>query len=381
MIKNHKLAGHCRYVAQFVGYLIGKYHAELVTEYHRHAMNDFDYSDPLPLQPVQSIPVYLAGAFAVVNGANLHDAIAISDELNQGDIYALEPMAKRVRLSLKTGDDGIVSIAADTDTGTPDALIFADCTITLMSPDGITSEAIVLVELDAEDIISRTFLLPLAPLRPKVDYSLVGIDTDSAREKLAQVACVSFARGTHITMATGEQRKIEDLSVGDRVLTRDDGIQQIRWVGRSTVRGQGPFAPILIRKGAMHNENDLIMSPDHRLFIYQRSDKLGAGRSELLIKARHLVNGETIVKSEGGFVDYFQLLFDQHQIIYAEGIAAESLLVDNRTRAALPDDLAHDLTEALKEHAISGHLDLEVQERLLNLPDAAAVLRRASTSG
>lgn len=344
-------------------------------------MQSNEFSDPLPQQPVQSIPVYMAGAFAVVNGANLHDAISISDELNQGDIYALEGLAKRVRLSLKTDDDGIVSVAPDTDVGTPGALIFADCTITLMTPDGLTSEAIILVELDLEGHIARTFLLPLAPLKPKADYSLVGIETENAREKLAQVACVSFARGTHITMATGEQRKIEDIHIGDRILTRDDGIQAVRWVGRSTVRGQGPFAPILIRKGAMHNENDLVLSPDHRLFIYQRSDKLGAGRAELLIKACHLVNDDTIVKSEGGFVDYFQLLFDQHQIIYAEGIAAESLLVDNRTRAALPDDLAHDLSEALKKHAISGHLDLEVQERLLNLPDAAAVLRRASTTG
>lgn len=340
-----------------------------------------DYSDPLPKQPVQSIPVFNAGAFAVVNGANLHDPISISDELNQGDVYALEGLAKRVRLALKTDDDGIVSVADGTETGLPGALIFADCTITLMSPDGNTQEAIVLVELDEDGMVARTYLLPLAPLHTKTDYALVGVDTESAREKLAQVACVSFAQGTHITMATGEQRKIEDLRIGDKVLTRDAGVQQIRWIGRSTVRGQGPFAPILIRKGAMHNENDLILSPDHRLFIYQRSDKLGAGRAELLIKAQHLVNGDTIVRSEGGFVDYYQLLFDQHQIIYAEGIAAESLLVDNRTRAALPEGLAHDLSEALREHAISGHLDLEVQERLLKLPDAAAVLRRASTSG
>ena len=87
------------------------------------------------------------------------------------------------------------------------------------------------------------------------------------------------------------------------------------------------------------------MSPDHRLFIYQRSDELGAGRSELLIKARHLVNGDTIHAQPGGFVDYFQLLFDRHQIIFAEGIAAETLLADHRTHAALPPELAEKLLE------------------------------------
>lgn len=326
---------------------------------------------------VQSIPVFAAAALVVVNGANLHDPVTISDELTDGDVYMLDQDAQRMRLSLQTDDDGMLSVTSDTECGTPGALIYADCTMTLMSPDGLTTEALVLVELDDEGHIAETFLLPLARMQPKTEYALVGFSTETAREKLAQVACVSFARGTHITLSTGEQRRIEDLRIGDKVLTRDDGPQQIRWVGQSTVRAHGPFAPILIRKGAMHNENDLIVSPDHRLFIYQRSDRVGAGRSELLIKARYLVNGDTIVQSEGGFVDYFQLLFDHHQIIYAEGIASESLLVDNRNRAALPEDLAYEI----RKHAISGHLDLEVQERLLDFPDVAEVLRKASTSG
>ena len=340
-------------------------------------MSDDAFEDPLITKAVQSIPVYPANFFTVVNGANLHDPISISDELAEGDIYMLSQDCLRERLSLHTEDDGYLRIAANTECGMPDALVFADCTLTLMSPDGLTSEAVVLVELDAEGHIAQTFLLPLAHLQPKTEYSLVGYNTENAREKLAQVACVSFARGTHITLSTGQQRRIEDLKVGDMVLTRDDGPQQVRWIGQSTVRAHGPFAPILIRKGAMHNENDLTVSPDHRLFIYQRADRLGAGRSELLIKARYLVNGDTILQSEGGFVEYFQLLFDSHQIIYAEGIAAESLLVDNRSRAALPDDLAYEI----REHAISGHLDLEVQERLLKFPDVAEVLRKASTSG
>ena len=72
-----------------------------------------------------------------------------------------------------------------------------------------------------------------------------------------------------------------------------------------------------------HNENDLLVSPDHRLFIYQRSDALGAGRHEVLVRARHLVNGDSVLRDSGGFVDYFQILFDAHQIIYAEALRLE----------------------------------------------------------
>ena len=254
-----------------------------------------------------------------------------------------------------------------------------DCALLFMSPDGQTQEALLLVEVDDDGAVSEIYLLPLALLLPQVEYRLVGIDTKTARQKFAQVACVSFTRGTHITLASGEQRRIEELRVGDRVLTRDDGVQAVRWIGQSTVRAVGDFAPIRIAAGALNNENDLVVSPDHRLFIYQRTDEVGVGRSELLIRARHLVNGYTVTVQDGGFVDYFQLLFDSHQIIYAEGIAAESMLIDTRTRAILPEDLSNAMGEIIPGHSDLPHAGLDVNEKLLRGPDTAALLRKASS--
>jgi hypothetical protein len=89
-----------------------------------------------------------------------------------------------------------------------------------------------------------------------------------------------------------------------------------------------------------------------------------------------LVNGDTVTVIEGGFVEYFQLLFDQHQIIYAEGIAAESLLIDDRTAPAIPPELSEKLTSGDKKGPTTA---LDVSETLLNRPDAAERLRRAST--
>ena len=145
------------------------------------------------------------------------------------------------------------------------------------------------------------------------------------------------------------------------------------------MRAVGEFAPIVITKGALHNENDLLVSPDHRLFLYQRQDKLGAGRSEVLVKVRHLVNGDSVYRRDGGFVDYFQLLFHEHQIIYAEGIAAESLLIDPRTRAAVHEDVRA-ASGNRTDHAHRQHSDFEVQEKLLSHPDAVDLLRKASSS-
>ena len=178
----------------------------------------------------------------------------------------------------------------------------------MMAGTGQTTEILILVEVDDAGCVAEVYILPLAELTPRMGYALVGIDRENARRKFAEVGCVSFSRGTHITMVSGEQRPIEELRVGDIVLTRDDGPQKVRWIGQSTVRAVGEFAPIRIRAGTLHNENDLLVSPDHRLFIYQRSDALGAGRNEVLVRARHLVNGDSVVQEDGGFVDYFQLL-------------------------------------------------------------------------
>ena len=330
---------------------------------------------PDPLSgPAQNLPVFRAEDFRVSQGANLGDPLSCLDDLMLDDVYTLRSVARARRLTLHAGDGARLTIGADSDVGGAGADIHLDCALTLMSPDGQITDAIVLVETDAGGDIAHVYLLPLAPLAARTPYALVGTDRDEVATKFAHMTCARFTRGTHITLASGAQKPIEDLAVGDRVLTRNDGAQQVRWIGQSTVRAVGDFAPIRIRAGALNNDRDLIVSPDHRLFIYQRKDRLGAGRSELLVKARHLVNGESVVVQDGGFVDYFELLFDSHQIIYAEGIAAESMLIDTRTRPALPDEV----TELLSEHASAGLSGLDVTETLLDRPDAAELLRRAS---
>lgn len=327
----------------------------------------------------QSIPVYQAEDLKVVNGANLGDSLSFAAELDLDDTYELRVDARLRRLSIVPADNGTFTIAPDTTLGRPGARLHLDCCATMMSGTGHTAELLILVEVDKANHVESIYALPLAQLTPRVGYSLVGIDHDKARQKFAQVACVSFSRGTHITMASGAQKPIEELEVGELVLTRDDGPRAVRWIGQSTVRAVGEFAPIRIRAGTLHNENDLLVSPDHRLFIYQRFDALGAGRHEVLVRARHLVNGDTVVRQSGGFVDYFQLLFDRHHIIFAEGIAAETFLVDTRTRDALPKELSETLDRALTGHAGRRHLEYEVSEALLNHPDAASLLKRAST--
>ncbi len=329
-------------------------------------------------RPVINLAVHRAEDFRATEGARRGDPLEHAHALAPDDVYELATDARALRLALEMGAGESLVVAPDSPLGTPGATVFLDSCLTFMDSAGQVLEVLVLVETDRAGTVRAVHAHPLDRVAPRTSYTLVNVDPGGARRRFAELGCVSFSRGTRITLPSGEQRPIETLAPGDRLLTRDDGAQEIRWIGRSTVRAAGAFAPIVIAAGALHNTGELVVSPDHRLFVYQREDALGAGRPEVLVRARHLVNGTTARCRAGGFVEYFQLLLDCHQIIYAEGIAAESMLLDARNRPLLPAPLDRTLANRLPGHGDGALRGLEVRETLLRRPDAAELLRRAS---
>ncbi|MFW8637512.1 Hint domain-containing protein [Cribrihabitans pelagius] len=325
-----------------------------------------------------SVQAYPAARFCAEYGANAGDAPGVLEDLVPGDIYALDGSAPPARLAIDARHDGSFRIAPGSALGTPGAALHLDALLTLQPDDGAGCGMLLLVEADAEGLIAESYLMPLAPLRPDTLYTLIEAARAPARRALAQSASAAFTRGTRITLATGEQRPIEALRPGDRILTRDDGVQPLRWSGQSTLRATGSLAPILIRKGALNNDRDLIVSPAHRLMVYQRRDLLGTGAPEILIRARDLVNGHAVVTLDGGFVDYVQILFDRHHIVYAEGIAAESTFLDPITTPALPEEFLSTHPGPLPAAPASGAHGLDVGRPLLQRQDAVELLKRAS---
>jgi hypothetical protein len=177
-------------------------------------------------------------------------------------------------------------------------------------------------------------------------------------DDLASLLTVSFARGTRITLASGAQKAIEELRAGDRVLTRDHGPQPLVWAGRTALRAVGVFAPVVITAGALGNAGDLIVSQHHRMFIYQRGPRTGP-TAELLVQAKHLADGARIFIREGGMVDWFSLVFAAHEIIYAEGVPCESLLVSEATLRQLPPDLAAEVRARFPQLRHTQHFGTE----------------------
>lgn len=313
------------------------------------------------------LDVFAAGDVTISAGVMQGETLSIADEMVLDDMLRLAPGAVMHPVQVESTANGLRRAE-----GAGNA-VHLDCCLTLMAPDGSSHDALVLVEVAETEIVSL-FLLPIGELMPATAYRLVGVERHTATRRFAEAASGSFARGTRIALASGQMRAVEELSPGDLLLTRDAGRQPLRHICQTTLRATGSFAPVVITAGALSNERDLVLRPDHRLFIYQRTDALGAGRAEVMVKARHLVDHVTVLRRRGGYVDYFQLILDHHHIIYAEGIAAESHLVDPRTRPALPAGVTP------PDHARTAHQGYEIKSSLIPAKEATALLRQASRS-
>lgn len=310
-------------------------------------------TDDARAMPAQACEVFAADDVYVVHGVAQGEGLGLPDDVVPGDVYALEPEARTLCLVLERGADGAMRVGAGSGFGGPGVPVAVLARYRLMGPEGEGGEVLLLSaggELAA---------LPLSPLVPRTDYTLVTVEEAPGEIPLADLLCASFLRGTRITMADGSQRAIETLRPGDAILTRDHGRQPLRWLGQATLRAAGDFAPVVICKGVLGNAGDLAVSPHHRIFLYLRDRAPGLPTSEILVQAKHLVDGETVWRREGGFADYFSLAFDRHEIVYAEGIPAESLLVSAATVTRLPPGLGEDLRARFPGLSQSQHFGTE----------------------
>ncbi|WP_052362656.1 Hint domain-containing protein [Falsirhodobacter sp. alg1] len=142
-----------------------------------------------------------------------------------------------------------------------------------------------------------------------------------------------FTRGTLIETQSGHVA-IEDLKAGDMIRTMDRGYRALSWVGSRKLDvvdlTQHPrLLPIRIAAGALGNgmpTTDLLVSPQHRVLLRSAIAERMFGQREVLIAANKLltVDGIDIVR-EAAEVEYFHMLFDQHEIVFSNGAATESL--------------------------------------------------------
>jgi hypothetical protein len=130
-----------------------------------------------------------------------------------------------------------------------------------------------------------------------------------------------YLAGTRILTREGEVA-VEDLVIGDRIMTLSGEAKRIKWIGRRAydprfVAGNSGILPIVIKRGALGEDlprHDLFVSPEHALFI-----------DGMLVPARALANGVSIAtKRPKGMIEYYHIELAEHDVIYAEGVTAET---------------------------------------------------------
>ncbi|NHO33197.1 Hint domain-containing protein [Acetobacter fallax] len=134
-----------------------------------------------------------------------------------------------------------------------------------------------------------------------------------------------YCPGTLIASPNGD-RPVQDLSIGDLVLTASGNARPVRWIGRRSydgrfARGNPDIMPVMIRPGALGNDlprRTLVVSPLHAMALDNR-----------LVPARLLLNGTSIVqRRETGRVDYIHIELDSHDLVLAEGTPSETFVDD-----------------------------------------------------
>ena len=254
------------------------------------------------------------------------------------------------------GDDVLIVGAGDTVKGgagddlfVVDAALSGATTITL--DGGETDEEAVVDPLNnvsgsIGDILSLKGLDNVTIVYNEADPTWDGITSESGTvtftnssgdpvtiefSNIEKVVC--FARGSLIRTADGDVA-VQDLRQGDLVWTADRGYQPIRWIGKravskATLAEHPNLSPIRIAPNALGHgvpQQELMVSPQHRILASSKIAQRMSGSSEVLVAAKHLTElpGVDVLKTCDG-VEYWHLMFEQHELIEANGCLSESL--------------------------------------------------------
>ena len=117
--------------------------------------------------------------------------------------------------------------------------------------------------------------------------------TVSQASGFVDVGAVCYCPGTLIQTERG-QKRVEDLKIGDEVMTMSGALRPIKWIGRRSysgrfAAGQKNILPVCVKAGALEDQvprRDLWISPHHAMYI-----------DGALIEAKDLVNGVSIVQA------------------------------------------------------------------------------------
>lgn len=190
---------------------------------------------------------------------------------------------------------------------------------------------------------------------PNTTFTITGSTIDnygSGDMSYSGNAAPCFTPGTMIEGDNGAVA-VETLKVGDLVMTKDHGMQPVRWVGSRHITAtllaiRPDLRPIRIRAGALGSSlpsQDLLVSPFHRMLVSSALAEEAVGNAEVLVAARNLVDLDGVeVATDVEDVTYIHFMCDQHEVVVANGADSESLNIGLQTAQLLSPESWAEIT-------------------------------------
>jgi len=165
-----------------------------------------------------------------------------------------------------------------------------------------------------------------------------------ATSGVAQASVIETARGSVLA---------RDIRPGDRVVTRDNGLQTVRWAGTSTVIYSEPDAgearadqphrgPVRIRAGALGGNpeaGNLVLAPGQRVLVRNPLNELLFATNEVMAAVGDLTHIDGVDFTPRAVGRWTHFLFDRHELIQVNGLWMESFAPDIWSiRMAYPEE-------------------------------------------
>ena len=192
-----------------------------------------------------------------------------------------------------------------------------------------------------------------------------------------------FTPGTMIATPRGEV-PVESLRAGDKIVTRDNGLQEIRWTGSKSMSWADLAAnphmkPILVRQGSLGHglpERDMMVSPNHRLLVANDRTALYFEEHEVLVAAKHLTGGKGMHSVDAAGVSYVHFMFDRHEVVLSNGAWTESFHPGDYTLKGMGNAQRSEIFDLFPELKTPEGLDsYQVARRTLKRHEAALLVK------
>ena len=195
------------------------------------------------------------------------------------------------------------------------------------------------------------------------------------------VAC--FAADTRIRTTKGDIRAI-DLTAGDMIETQDAAAQVLRLklvreIGAEELTARPNLRPICVTAGALGQglpKRDLWVSPQHRMLVSGPLCERMFGRASVLIPARKMCSLPGVYEDAShASVTYVHLVFDSHQLVFAEGAPSESFSNGAKELAGMTEDARREFLELFPQ-AKTVHANADAVRPILEGAQARDLARR-----